>query len=78
MSSFNFISDTEFQESIYHNYGLTTPNASRIEIHVNCLTSTGRVYFFLPSQPCSVAYHDKAGAVLFNRAYTLEISCRSF
>ena len=49
---------------MYHNI-LTSPNASPIEIHVNCLNSTVQVYFFLPSQPCSVAYHGKPWAVFF-------------
>ena len=56
------ISDIEFLKSIYHNYRLTIPNASPIEVHVNCLNSTGRIYLFLSSQPCSAAYHDKAWA----------------
>ena len=52
-----------------HNFGLITPNVSPIEIHVDCLNSTGRVeaYFFLPSQPCSAAYHDKVWVVLFQK-----------
>ena len=37
--------------SLLHTHGLTTPNASPIEIHVKCLNSTGRFYFFLPSPP---------------------------
>ena len=53
------ISDTEFLdflESVYHNYGFITPNASPIEIHVNCSNSTGQFDFFLPFQSCSAAY----------------------
>ena len=41
-------------------YGLTTPNASPIEIHVNCFNSTGQFYFFLPSPLSSAAYHNEA------------------
>ena len=29
-------------------YGLTTPNASPIEQHVNCLNSAGRFHHFSP------------------------------
>ena len=41
-------------------YGLTTPNASSFETHVNCLNSTGRFHYFLFYEPYSVAYQDKA------------------
>ena len=47
--------------------GLTTPNASPIEIHVKCLNSTGRFYFFLPSPLSSAAYHNEAWAVHFQK-----------
>ena len=39
----------DFLNSLLHTHGLTTPNASPIEIHVKCLNSTGRIYFFCPS-----------------------------
>ena len=52
---------------IYLLYGLTTPNASPIEIHVKCLNSTGRFYFFLPSPLSSVAYHNEAWTVHFQK-----------
>ena len=42
----------------------TTPNASLIETHVNCLNSTGRFHYFLLYEPYSVAYQDKALNVL--------------
>ena len=48
-------------------YGLTTPNASPIEIHVKCLNSTGRFYFFLPSPLSSAAYHNEAWTVNFQK-----------
>ena len=47
--------------------GLTTPNASPIEIHVKCLNSTGRFYFFLPSPLSSAAYHNEALTVHFQK-----------
>ena len=47
--------------------GLTTPNASPIEIHVKCLNSTGRFYFFLPSPLSSAAYHNEAWTVNFQK-----------
>ena len=40
-------------------YGLTTPNASLIETHVNCLNSAGRFHYFLLYEPYSVAYQNK-------------------
>ena len=48
---------------MYHNYVLTTPNASHIEIHVNCLNSTVQVYF--STMKC--AYHERPWAVLFSK-----------
>ena len=48
-------------------YGLTTPNASPIEIHVKCLNFTGRFYFFLPSPLSSAAYHNEAWTVHFQK-----------
>ena len=48
-------------------HGLTTPNASPIEIHVKCLNSTGRFYFFLPSPLSSAAYHNEAWTVHFQK-----------
>ena len=48
-------------------HGLTTPNASPIEIHVKCLNSTGRFYFFLPSPLSSAAYHNEALTVHFQK-----------
>ena len=52
---------------LYRSYGLTTPNASPIEIHVKCLNSTGRFYFFLPSPLSSAAYHIEAWTVNFQK-----------
>ena len=46
---------------MYHKYVLTTPNASPIDIHVNCLNSAVEVYF--STMQC--AYHDKPWAALF-------------
>ena len=40
-------------------YGLTTPNAAPIEIHVNCLNSMDRFHPFWTISTYSVAYHDK-------------------
>ena len=40
MSFLLVISVTEFLESTYHNYALTTRNASPIQMHVNCLNYT--------------------------------------
>ena len=37
-----------------------------IEIHIKCLNSTGRFYFFLPSTPSSAAYHNAAWTVFFS------------
>ena len=48
-------------------YGLTTPNAAPIEIHVKCLNSMGRFNLFLTISTCSVAYHDKNWSVLFQK-----------
>ena len=48
-------------------WGLTTPNASPIEIHVKCLNSTGRFYFFFPSPLSSAEYHNKALTVNFQK-----------
>ena len=48
-------------------YGLNTPNASPIEIHVKCLNSTSRYYFFLPSPLSSAAYHNEAWTVHFQK-----------
>ena len=48
-------------------YGLTTPNASLIKTHVNCLNSAGRIHYFLLYEPYSVAYQDKALNVLVQK-----------
>ena len=46
-------------------YGLTTPNASLIETHVNYFNSAGWFHYFLLYEPYSVAYQDKAEMPLF-------------
>ena len=48
-------------------WGLTTPNAAPIEIHVKCLNSMGQFNLFLTISTCSVAYHDKTWSVLFQK-----------
>ena len=53
--------------NLLHTHGLTTPNASPIEIHVKCLNSTGRFYFFLPSPLYSAANHNEAWTVNFQK-----------
>ena len=58
---------------LLHTHGLTTPNASPIEIHVKCLNSTGRFYFFLPSPLSSAAYHNEAGTVHFQKQLREEL-----
>ena len=35
-------------------------NMPRPPLHVKCLNSTGRFYFFLPSPLSSAAYHNEA------------------
>ena len=51
----------------YDRYGLTTPNASPIEIHVKGLNSTSRFYFLLPSPLSSAAYYNEAWTVHFQK-----------
>ena len=48
-------------------YGLTTPNASLIETHVNCLNSAGRFHYFLLYETYSVAYQNKALNILVQK-----------
>ena len=48
-------------------HGLTTPNASPIETHVNCLNSAGRFHHFSPYAAYSVAYQDKAWNVFVQK-----------
>ena len=43
------------------------PKCQSIEIHVKCLNSTGRFYFFLPSPLSSAAYHNEAWTVHFQK-----------
>ena len=47
--------------------GLTIPNASPIETHVNCLNSAGRFNHFSPYYIFSVTYQDKAWDVLVRK-----------
>ena len=58
------------EDNILCIFALTTPNDSPIEIQIGCLNSTGRFYFFSPSQLCSATYHDhdyKAWIVIFQK-----------
>ena len=48
-------------------HGLTTTNASPIEIRVKCLNPKGLFYFFLLSTLSIVAYHNKAFTVFFSK-----------
>ena len=52
-------------------YGLTTPNAAPIEIHVNCLNSMGRFHPFSTISTYSVAYHDKTWSVPFKNRFDI-------
>ena len=54
-------------EKLERIYGLTTPNASLIETHVNCLNSAGRFHYFLLYETYSVAYQNKALNVLVQK-----------
>ena len=51
--------------SALHTWGITTPNAAPIEIHVNCLNSMGWFHPFLTISTYSVAYYDKTWPVVF-------------
>ena len=55
-------------------YGLTTPNAAPIEIHVNCFNSMGRFHPSSTISTYSVAYHDFETLKLYPAAPPIGVS----